>query len=96
MDVTAVLESKTKLERAKRDRRVGTVESTACHKTIKVRFDYMVRHSKYGKYYTRSTTLHAHDEKNEAMVGDVVEVLACRRMSKMKCWRLVRIVRRPT
>ncbi len=85
----------TERTRGKRDSRVGTVASSGSDKTIKVRFDYMVRHPKYGKYYKRSTTLHAHDEKNEAQVEDVVEVVACRRISKTKCWRLTRIIRRP-
>ena len=79
--------------RGNRTRRVGTVVSHSGDKTIKVRYQYMVQHSKYGKYMRRSTTLHTHDEKNEAKLGDVVEVAACRRMSKTKCWRLTRIVR---
>lgn len=61
-------------------------------KTVRVRYDYIVRHPKYGKYYKRSTTLHVHDEKNEVKVGDIVEVMACRRMSKAKFWRLTRII----
>lgn len=81
--------------RGKRACRTGTVASDRRDKTIKVRYDYMVKHPMYGKYYKRSTTLHVHDEKNEAEVGDVVEVTACRRMSKTKFWRLLRIVRRP-
>ncbi len=80
-------------KRGKRECRVGTVLSDKSDKTIKVRFDYTIKHPKYGKYYTRSTTLHTHDEKNEAKVGDVVEVMASRRMSKTKCWRLARIIR---
>jgi len=84
----------TKSERGKRVSRIGTVASDKGDKTIRVRFDYTVKHPKYGKYYERSTTLHAHDENNEARVGDKVEVMACRRLSKTKCWRLVRVVRR--
>lgn len=78
-----------------RPSRVGIVESDRGEKTIKVRFDFTVKHPKYGKYYKRSTTLHCHDEKNEAAEGDVVEVMSCRRISKTKCWRLIKIVRRP-
>ena len=74
-------------------RRVGTVVSSSGAKTIKVQYQYAVKHPKYGKYIRRSTTLHTHDEKSEAKVGDVVEVTACRRMSKTKCWRLTRILR---
>jgi len=80
--------------RGKRVSRYGTVLSDKADKTVRVRFDYTVRHPKYGKYYKRSTTLHTHDEKNEAHVGDLVEVMACRRLSKTKSWRLVRVVRK--
>jgi len=80
-------------DRGKRDNRLGTVISDKGDKTITVRFDFMVKHPKYGKYFRRSTNLRTHDEKNEAKVGDVVEVTACRRVSKTKCWRLTRIVR---
>lgn len=80
-------------KRGKRECRVGTVVSEKGAKTIKVRFDYTVKHRKYGKYHKRSTTLHTHDEKNEAKVGDVVEVMSCRRVSKTKCWRLTQVIR---
>ena len=86
-------ETASALRSGVRERRVGAVVSDKGDKTIRVRFDYTVRHPKYGKYYKRSTTLHTHDEKNEAKVGDVVEVVACRRLSKTKCWRLTRIIR---
>ena len=55
--------------------------------------DYSTKHPLYGKYVRRRTVLHAHDEKNEAEVGDRVEVMSCRPMSKTKHWRLVRIVK---
>lgn len=80
-------------QRSRRERRIGTVVSDKGDKTISVRFDYTVRHAKYGKYYKRSTALRTHDEKNEAKVGDVVEVMSCRPRSKTKCWRLCRILR---
>ena len=82
-----------KLTRGQRDRRIGTVVLDKPDKTISVRFEYSVKHRMYGKYVRRSTTLQTHDEKNEAKTGDIVEVVACRRMSKTKCWRLARIVR---
>ena len=84
----------SKSERGKRVSRIGTVVSDKGDKTIRVRFDYSVRHPKYGKYYERSTTLYTHDESNEAHTGDKVEVMACRRLSKTKCWRLVKVLRR--
>jgi len=80
--------------RGQRDRRVGVVTSDKGDKTIRVNYEYLVKHPKYGKYYRRSTTLATHDEKNEASKGDLVEVVACRRMSKTKCWRLARIIKR--
>jgi small subunit ribosomal protein S17 len=80
--------------RGERERRTGVVLSDKADKTIRVRFDFMVKHPKYGKFYKRSTTLHTHDEKNEAAAGDLVEVMACRRLSKTKCWTLAKILRK--
>jgi len=77
-----------------RRKRVGVVETDTRSKTIKVRIDRLVRHPKYGKFLRRKLILHAHDEKNEAKQGDVVEIAECRPLSKTKSWRLVRIVRR--
>ena len=57
-------------------------------KTIKVQYDYQFEHPRYGKQIRRRGTLHAHDEKNEAHVGDRVQVMECRPMSKTKTWRL--------
>jgi len=79
--------------RTKAVTRVGTVVSTKCAKTISVRFDFLVKHPKYGKYMKRSTTLHADDPQGKGSMGDVVEVAQCRPISKLKCWRLVRVVR---
>jgi small subunit ribosomal protein S17 len=81
-------------KRGRRDRRIGTVVSDKGDKTIRVRFDFLVKHDKYGKYFRRSTTLATHDEKNEARKGDLVEVVASRRLSKTKCWRLMRVLER--
>jgi small subunit ribosomal protein S17 len=81
-------------DRGQRDRRIGTVVSDKGDKTIRVNYEYLVKHAKYGKYFRRSTNLATHDEKNEARKGDLVEVVACRRMSRTKCWRLTRIVKR--
>lgn len=71
---------------------IGVVASDKTDKTIKVVVEYQTRHPKYGKYLKRRTTLHAHDEKNEAHEGDRVEIASCRPMSKTKHHRLVRIV----
>ncbi len=88
------LSSDAASSRGRRDRRLGVVTSDKGDKTIHVNFEFRTKHPKYNKYFRRSTTLHAHDEKNEAQRGDIVEVTACRRLSKTKCWRLTRIVRR--
>jgi small subunit ribosomal protein S17 len=70
----------------------GVVASDKGHKTIKVVVAYQTRHEKYGKYLKRRTVLHAHDEKNEAREGDLVEIAECRPLSKTKHHRLLRVV----
>lgn len=78
--------------RRHRSTRVGVVTSDVRDKSIRVEYSYSVRHAKYGKGVRRTTTLHAHDERNEASVGDRVEVIECRPYSKTKHWRLLRVV----
>ena len=72
----------------------GTVVSISGDKSITVKIDYRKRHPKYGKMMTVSKKLHAHDEKNECGVGDLVTVMETRPLSKTKRWRLVEIVER--
>ena len=88
------VETPSREPRKRRPTRVGVVTTAGRDKTIKVMLSYQVKHPKYGKYLRRRTVLHAHDEKNEAATGDLVEVTECRPMSKTKHWRLVRIVER--
>jgi small subunit ribosomal protein S17 len=64
------------------------------NKSIKVAMDYVFKHPKYGKILRRQTRLIVHDERNEANVGDVIEVTECRPYSKTKSWRLVGIVKK--
>ena len=71
---------------------VGVVSSDKGNKSITVVVDFQTKHPKYGKYLRRRTTIHAHDEKNEAKQGDKVELAECRPLSKTKHHRLVRIV----
>jgi small subunit ribosomal protein S17 len=73
---------------------VGVVASDKGDKSIKVVVEFQTRHPKYGKILKRRTSLHAHDEKNEAKEGDRVEIAECRPLSKTKHHRLVRIVER--
>jgi small subunit ribosomal protein S17 len=75
-----------------RARLIGMVTSDKVSKTRKVVFEYLARHAKYNKYVKRQTVLHVHDEKNKSRVGDQVEVMSCRPISKTKTYRLVRIV----
>lgn len=70
----------------------AVVVSKGGSKSVKVAIDYVYRHPKYGKALKRQTRLIVHDERNEAGVGDVVEVTECRPYSKTKRWRLVRIL----
>jgi small subunit ribosomal protein S17 len=72
----------------------GIVKSAKMQKTITVESNYMQKHAKYGKYVKRYTKYYAHDEKNEAKPGDLVEIVETRPLSKQKRFRLVRVVRR--
>jgi small subunit ribosomal protein S17 len=83
-----------KAVRSARPMQVGLVTSDKRDKTLSVTVDFQVRHAKYGKFMKRSTRYHVHDEKNEARVGDTVEITECRPLSRTKNWRLVRIVTR--
>lgn len=73
----------------------GIVVSARMQKTITVLVERNSKHPKYHKYLRRNTKYHAHDENNEAGVGDRVEIMECRPLSKLKRWRLVRVVERP-
>lgn len=79
-------------ERNSRKERQGIVVSTAGEKTCVVQVQDRKRHPLYGKMITRSAKFHAHDEKNECGVGDVVRIMETRPISKLKRWRLVEIV----
>ncbi len=77
---------------AARKARVGVVVSDKREKTITVRIDVARPHRLYGKTVRRSSKLHAHDERNEAGVGDLVRVVECRPLSAQKRWRLVEVI----
>ncbi len=72
----------------------GKVVSDKMDKTITVLVERRVKHPVYGKYITRSTKLHAHDEKNECRIGDTVTICETRPLSKTKTWALVAVVER--
>lgn len=70
------------------------VVSKTGDKSIVVQIDYLTRHPKYGKYLRRRTKLAVHDPRNEAGVGDIVEITECRPISKRKSWRLLNVVQK--
>jgi len=72
----------------------GVVVSDRSSKTITVRVSHRFPHPKYGKMVRQDRKVHAHDEAGEAHVGDTVEVVECRPMSRTKRWRLVRVIER--
>lgn len=72
----------------------GVVTSNKMDKTITVMIERVVKHPVYGKYIKRSSKVHAHDEKNECNMGDTVEVVECRPLSRSKTWNLEKIVTR--
>ncbi|HEX6490761.1 MAG TPA: 30S ribosomal protein S17 [Gaiellaceae bacterium] len=78
--------------RGRSQERRGIVVSSAMDKTIVVRVDAVKAHPKYKKVVRRSTKFHAHDEANQAKVGDVVRIVETRPLSKTKSWRLLEIV----
>jgi small subunit ribosomal protein S17 len=79
--------------RSLRKREVGIVASDKMTKTRRVIVERLVPHPKYGKLMRRRTVCHAHDEANTSRKGDVVEIMETRPLSKLKRWRIVRIVR---
>ena len=72
----------------------GIVIADKTHQTIKVRIRRREKHPFYGKYMVRATQLSVHDKKNEAHVGDVVDIIESRPISRMKRWQLKKIVER--
>ena len=77
-------------------RRIGVVTSDVRDKSCKVEIQFSVKHPKYGKYIRRRSLIHAHDENNEAKLGDSVEIAECRPISKTKSWVVTRIVESAT
>ena len=82
----------TENTRAFRKTRIGTVVSDKMDKTIVVAIEDSVQHPLYKKTMKRTYKLKAHDEQNECGIGDTVEVMATRPLSKDKRWRLIRII----
>lgn len=76
----------------KRKRVIGVVSSDKMDKTIVVKVERRKRHPRYGKYVKKITVYKTHDEENKAKVGDKVEIVETRPLSKTKHWRLVRVL----
>jgi small subunit ribosomal protein S17 len=79
--------------RNRRKTEIGMVASDKMSKTRRVVVERLVPHPKYGKMMRRRTICHAHDEDNASHKGDMVEIMETRPLSKLKRWRIVRIVR---
>ena len=86
--------TETSLTRGHRKERVGDVVSDKMNKTIVVRVERRFRHPQFKKVVTAYSKFYAHDEKNEAKVGDRVRIQETRPLSKTKSWRLVEVVER--
>ncbi|MBA3362558.1 MAG: 30S ribosomal protein S17 [Acidimicrobiia bacterium] len=81
-------------ERGRRKTRVGVVVSDAREKSVTVAIPSSFKHPRYDKIVRRTTKFHAHDEANDAKVGDTVRIMETRPISSQKRWRVVEIVER--
>jgi small subunit ribosomal protein S17 len=79
-------------DRGLRKTALGVVTSDKMNKTRRVEVERLVKHPEYGKYIRRRTICHAHDEGNQSHVGDRVEIMETRPISKTKRWRVVRVI----
>lgn len=86
------LATTTGVVRNLRKTRVGIVSSNKMDKTIVVKVERKIKHPLYGKFLKKTTSFHAHDEKNECSIGDTVKIMESRPLSKTKRWRLVEVV----
>jgi len=79
-------------EAANKRQLVGRVVSDKMQKTVTVLVERRVKHPLYGKFMTRSSSFHAHDEARECKAGDVVLIEECRPIAKTKTWRVIQLV----
>src|SRR6266576_5019782 len=88
--------AETKAAEPRKARRtlIGIVTRDKTLKTRRVEIQRLVKHPRYGKYIKRRTICYAHDENNETRAGDTVEIMETRPLSKLKHWRLVRVVKK--
>jgi len=81
------------IRQTRRKIREGIVVSTSMDKTVVVRIDRLVRHTKYGKVIRRSTKVYAHAETGACKIGDVIKIMETKPLSKLKRWRYLETVR---
>jgi len=81
-------------ERNSRKTLVGNVTSRSGDKSIKVTVPFKVPHPRYQKVINRKTVVHVHDDKNETKVGDKVEIMETRPISRLKRWRVINVIER--
>jgi len=79
-------------ERNLRKTKIGVVTSNKMTKTITVAVERKVKHPIYGKFVKKTTKFHAHDDKDECSIGDIVKIMETRPLSKTKRWRLVEVM----
>jgi small subunit ribosomal protein S17 len=89
---TAKTEVKQTVDRSERRTVTGVVTADKMDKTVKVRVERLVQHPQFSKTLRKHYDCYAHDEKREAKLGDRVELMESRPLSKLKHWRLVRVV----
>jgi small subunit ribosomal protein S17 len=79
-------------KRGKRRVEIGVVTRDKMNKTRRVEIPRLVKHPRYSKYIKRRTICYVHDEQNVSRLGDTVEIMETRPLSKLKSWRLVRVM----
>ena len=79
-------------DRNNRKELIGFVRSKTGDKSVKVVYEYKIPHPLYKKEIRRKTTVHVHDEKNDSNVGDKVRIMATRPVSKLKRWRITKVL----
>ncbi len=92
-ETTTAPVAETDDDRGQRRVVTGIVTRDKTLKTRRVEIQRLVRHPKYGKFIKRRTICYVHDEKNESHLGDTVDIMECRPMSRTKRWRLVSVVK---
>jgi 30S ribosomal protein S17 len=92
LNLKYMAENTNTVERNLRKTRIGVVTSNKMTKSIIVVVERKVKHPIYGKFVKKTTKFHAHDEKNECSIGDVVRIMETRPLSKTKRWRLVEVI----